>query len=68
MAVSKARLKQIAWWASKVYEQADEFADALDPKRTRTNRVANKLDAICRLTREIHFELTGEFPSTRKRS
>lgn len=60
--MGKPRKEQIAWWARKVYEQAQEYADAIDPKRTHLSRVANKLDAITRLAREIHFELTGRLP------
>jgi len=52
-----ARKKQIAWWASKVYEQAQEYADIADSKREHKSAVANKLDTICRLCNEIHWEL-----------
>lgn len=61
-----SRKKQIARWASKVHEQATMYADVADPKRTRQNRIANKLDAITRLAKEIHFELTGEMPKCLK--
>src|ERR1700674_3710252 len=54
--MNKQRKAQVAWWAAKVYEQALEYADVIDPKRQRVIRVANKLDAIARLTTEIHFE------------
>lgn len=55
--MNAARKKQIAWWASKVQEQAAAYADVADPKRTWKNRVANKLDAISRLAKEIQHEL-----------
>lgn len=55
-----SRKAQIAWWAAKVYEQAQEYADIADPKRKKENRTANRLDAICRLAADIHFELTGK--------
>jgi hypothetical protein len=61
--MTKARKAQIAWWAAKICEQTNEYADVIDPHRTRTDRVANKLDAINRHAREIHFELTGKFPN-----
>ena len=58
--MNASRKAQIAWWAAKVNEQSQEYADIADPERKRENRIANKLDAISRLTREINFELTGK--------
>jgi hypothetical protein len=54
------RKKQIAWWAAKVRDQATMYADVVDPERKRQNRIANKLDAIHRLARDIQAELTQE--------
>jgi len=62
--MNKSRTQQIAWWAAKVTEQAAEYADVADPHRKRENRIANKLDAIVRIAREIHFELVGKFPGS----
>jgi len=53
----KMHEQQIALWAAKIYKEAQEYADIADPKRTRSNYVANNLDGICRLAREIQFAL-----------
>jgi hypothetical protein len=55
--MNAARKAQIKWWASNVQTQATEYADIADPKRTRTDAVANKLDAIASLCRKIQAEL-----------
>lgn len=60
--MTNSRKKQIAWWACKVYEQSLEYADIIDPKRTKANTTANQLDAVARIVKRIHFELTGELP------
>ena len=52
--------KQIAFWATKVRDQATAYADIADPNRKRQNLVANKLDTIHRLARDIQIELTRE--------
>lgn len=57
-----SRKLQIAWWASRIHEQAQEYADVADPKRTMKNATANKLDAIASLAKRIHFEITGKLP------
>jgi succinylarginine dihydrolase len=64
--MNAARKAQISWWTAKVYEQAQSYADIADPKRVRQDRIANKLDAITRLAKEIHFELTGKLPEVVK--
>jgi len=56
--VTSSQKSQIAFWAAKVRDQATAYADVVDPKRKHLNIVANKLDTIHRLARDIQTELT----------
>jgi len=56
--LSKARQEQIAWWAKKVFEQSQEYADIVDPERTFETSLGHHLDSIRKRARQLHFELT----------
>lgn len=56
--MTAARKAQLVWWASKIVEQTEEYADAIDPKRTRRG-AAKDLDAINAIARRMYFSLTG---------
>jgi len=58
--MNKSRKDQIAWWVKKVYEQSQEYADVIDPKRTGETFEANQLDGIAGICNRLYFHLTKQ--------